>query len=265
MSTFTPTHDFTISKQALKQIKVINQVDLKFILCLVPSETSGSTLVVVDQHAADERVQLEKWWIDFFGNEHLGNTQFTEKKPQDRIEVVDLLSPLSVVLTRREITLLQRFNPIFEQWGIKISRSESASNEKSGYFSSQNRALETEDGHVLVTTLPRLIADRLMDTRLLTDLIHQHLGYLESNPTPSIKRTRANCPRVIHEILNSKACRGAIMFGDSLSLTQCQELIHQLGQCVFPFQCAHGRPSIVPLIDVGKNSNCQEKCHKTFP
>lgn len=55
------------------------------------------------------------------------------------------------------------------------------------------------------------------------------------------------CPKGILDIVNSKACRGAIMFNDELSVAQCRDLVQQLSQCTFPFQCAHGRPSIVPL------------------
>ena len=76
------------------------------------------------------------------------------------------------------------------------------------------------------------------------------------------------CPRELVELVNSKACRGksgitrlflssltvryfqstgAIMFNDKLELDQCERLVHQLSKTVFPFQCAHGRPSMVPL------------------
>jgi DNA mismatch repair protein MLH3 len=41
------------------------------------------------------------------------------------------------------------------------------------------------------------------------------------------------------------------MFNDNLSKEQCQELVLRLADCVFPFQCAHGRPSMVPLVDLG--------------
>jgi len=43
---------------------------------------------------------------------------------------------------------------------------------------------------------------------------------------------------------------GAIKFGDELSLSDCVRLIRQLSRCRLPFQCAHGRPSLVPLINV---------------
>ncbi|WAR19070.1 MLH3-like protein [Mya arenaria] len=40
----------------------------------------------------------------------------------------------------------------------------------------------------------------------------------------------------------------AIKFGDSLTLTECHQLIGDLSHCDLPFQCAHGRPSVVPLL-----------------
>lgn len=41
------------------------------------------------------------------------------------------------------------------------------------------------------------------------------------------------------------------MFGDSLSVEDCRALLDRLGKCAFPFQCAHGRPSMVPLLELG--------------
>ncbi|KAI8349112.1 hypothetical protein B0O80DRAFT_531963 [Mortierella sp. GBAus27b] len=65
--------------------------------------------------------------------------------------------------------------------------------------------------------------------------------------TPDRLRCMSGCPRGILEIVKSKACRSAIMFDQELSQRQCEELIRNLGLCTFPFQCAHGRPSTVPL------------------
>lgn len=41
------------------------------------------------------------------------------------------------------------------------------------------------------------------------------------------------------------------MFNDPLTPEQCSELLGRLAQCAFPFQCAHGRPSMVPVVDLG--------------
>jgi DNA mismatch repair protein MLH3 len=39
----------------------------------------------------------------------------------------------------------------------------------------------------------------------------------------------------------------AIRFGDRLSLERCRQVVRQLAECDFPFQCAHGRPALLPL------------------
>ncbi|CAI4852188.1 CIC_collapsed_G0055430.mRNA.1.CDS.1 [Saccharomyces cerevisiae] len=48
-------------------------------------------------------------------------------------------------------------------------------------------------------------------------------------------------PTVFHEILNSKACRSAVMFGDELTRQECIILISKLSRCHNPFECAHGK------------------------
>lgn len=44
------------------------------------------------------------------------------------------------------------------------------------------------------------------------------------------------------------------MFNDELSRDECGQLVQRLSRCVFPFQCAHGRPSMVPLADLGSGA-----------
>lgn len=82
-----------------------------------------------------------------------------------------------------------------------------------------------------------------------------------------------DCPEGIMEMIHSRACRskfsfwsapgwlwlsnivaGAIMFNDPLTREQCVELVRRLADCAFPFQCAHGRPSMVPLVHLGQDS-----------
>lgn len=41
------------------------------------------------------------------------------------------------------------------------------------------------------------------------------------------------------------------MFNDPLTTGECRQLVQRLAECAFPFQCAHGRPSMVPLVDLG--------------
>jgi DNA mismatch repair protein MLH3 len=45
------------------------------------------------------------------------------------------------------------------------------------------------------------------------------------------------------------------MFNDVLTVQECKDLVRQLVSCAFPFQCAHGRPSMVPLVDLGSGGD----------
>lgn len=45
------------------------------------------------------------------------------------------------------------------------------------------------------------------------------------------------------------------MFNDPLTVQQCSDLVRRLAACVFPFQCAHGRPSMIPLVHLGEDSS----------
>ena len=47
---------------------------------------------------------------------------------------------------------------------------------------------------------------------------------------------------------------GAIKFGDELTVEQCASVLRRLARCRLPFQCAHGRPSCVPLYNISSVS-----------
>lgn len=54
--------------------------------------------------------------------------------------------------------------------------------------------------------------------------------------------------------IKSRACHGAIRFGDKLSIGQCEELIAKLMKCRVPFRCAHSRLGVCVLESIDKIS-----------
>ncbi|RIB18155.1 hypothetical protein C2G38_2185412 [Gigaspora rosea] len=264
------------SKQDFAQAQVIGQVDDKFIACKLPySLTVGpdlkdgtqQILVLVDQHAADERVRVEmlmKKFCDFKNKERMQNINDNEVHPiNSLVETIQINPPNKIVLTEREVRVVKRFEANFNSWGIFFSDNMDTTPFVSPHFIPSS----TDNDHIpiYVTHLPKMIADRCVDSRVTQELLRQHLYWLEDtggigiNNVEVEKRLNANeqndwktiirqCPRGIIDILNSKACRGAIKFNDKLTLNQCQELISELAFCDFPFQCAHGRPSMIPII-----------------
>ena len=69
-------------------------------------------------------------------------------------------------------------------------------------------------------------------------------------------------PTSLMDVIKSTACRSAIMFNDPLSKDACQRIVTRLGECRFPFQCAHGRPSLVPLCEIKTLQQRQDGCSK---
>ena len=60
----------------------------------------------------------------------------------------------------------------------------------------------------------------------------------------------AGTPPGVLRVLKSKACRGAIMFGQELGPGQQQQLLDNLAKTHLCFCCAHGRPTTAPLAEL---------------
>ena len=212
-----------ISKQSLNTARVISQVDKKFILICVKRslDTAGreepELLVLVDQHAADERIRVEGLLADLNASPTI------------------LHNPLVLEIQTREFSLLSRLAPSFAAFGIVY--------ELSAPNGSPKRKM-------IVKALPAVIAERCrLEPNVLIGLIRSESWKCEEGGGGSL--ATGSCPQGLLDMLNSRACRSAIMFNDVLTKDECQTLIARLGKCDFPFQCAHGRPSMVPLVDLG--------------
>ena len=200
-----------VCKEDLSQAKVIGQVEKKFILAKI-ANPSGDLLVLIDQHAADERIKVEKLMLQLE-------------------ETLEMKPPLLYDAAEMEKPRLRGWLPLFNSWGISF-----------------------EVGQVLtVSKLPVLVAERCRaDPKVLIDLIRREIW----KPQPAIGvgdwiSRLSCCPGGLVDLVNSRACRSAVMFGDELSNNECEYLVSCLGKCRLPFQCAHGRPSMVAIGKVG--------------
>jgi DNA mismatch repair protein MLH3 len=251
-----------LSKSHLAKANVIAQVDRKFIFAkLADGHSSRSVLVLIDQHAADERCRIESLFGEMFAAGHR------------RVQTIRI-DPISFDIPLMEATLFGKHADFFASWGV-------------GY--TVERKSSTRTAVVIVHSLPTLIAERCrVEPNLVSDLIRGELWKHEENGRGALlsdQRTQRSeiyrdelgvetednwverlkgCPQGIIDLLNSRACRTAIMFNDMLTAEECKSLIGRLSRCVLPFQCAHGRPSMIPTLDLregeelsGKSAECE--------
>ncbi|KAF2399239.1 hypothetical protein EJ06DRAFT_77932 [Trichodelitschia bisporula] len=237
-----------LTKPALTSATVIAQVDRKFILLKLPSSsaTGTSTLVMLDQHAASERVGVEAL---------LASLCTPPKGPVLRsalghvvgVDAVLVAPPLVFQVPANEAGLFTRYAGVFARWGILYD-------------------VQAGSGEVRlsVTALPPVIAERLrLEPRVLIELLRKEAwgmsegGVRWSQATAEVEVSEEGgwlgkigaCPAGILDLVNSRACRSAVMFNDELSMTECKRLVGELAGTAFPFQCAHGRPSMGSFIE----------------
>ena len=72
-------------------------------------------------------------------------------------------------------------------------------------------------------------------------------------------------PPAVNRILASRACRSALKFGDKVSTPECANLLAKLACTHFPFQCAHGRVSVRPLLPLRYLAERQRKLESPKP
>ncbi|CCE79756.1 Piso0_001844 [Millerozyma farinosa CBS 7064] len=207
--------------------ELINQVNSSFIIIKIKSSSRGAFLTAIDQHACDERIQVERLLKSYI--QMLFNPNF-----QNKHELVD---HYFFNVSDEEMSLLQEYHDNFSFFGFLFG--------------------VCPGNTIKVTHVPYLLQEKYDQNRaLLRRSILQHLTDLSNNIKKSNINTlsslrwlsvSANLPKILVDTINSRACKSAVKFGDTLNFQEMHYLVSQLSECDMPFQCAHGRPSIVPL------------------
>jgi len=216
-----------------------------------------------------------------------------DEEVSSRITTVPVPSnkPLKYAITPTESSMLskRRYREEFAAWGVLYTITPTPT-------ATTNTITEYQP-MLTLTHLPKIVLDRgATEPTIPIDLVRGHLWELSERKAAGwvtgsgggrgvdgggkskgwVERMRF-APRKLVEVVNSKACRSAIMFGDGLGQGECVELVGRLAGrdpgwegdvereerqsgkekpkamdegCKFPFMCAHGRPSMVPLVRV---------------
>lgn len=221
---------WSFSKSNFEQLDIIGQLDDSFIMCSLPwlrsDLLSQQLLISIDQHAADERVKLEQIWRESLSEFPLPSTQLPNFH--------------SVSLSTKQLLSFNNYGLQLKCWGLTVSKAE-----------------DDACAEVTIQSVPSVAYDKCIENEnFLEHLLVDHLDWLTENPRQAQLTVASNsslsqklllCPILLKEYFNSKACRSAIMFHHPLSKTECEELIGNLSKCEYPFQCAHGRPSLIPI------------------
>ncbi|KAK4326671.1 hypothetical protein Pmani_002830 [Petrolisthes manimaculis] len=241
---YNAVHPYKFTKDMLQTCKVLGQVDNKYIACCLTypwlspdaaTPTPTQLLVLFDQHAAHERVRLEAITRENYEDSRGKIQEGDEESTLPTLRSTTVVPPLQLALPPHEMRLMAAFPHIFNRRGLHFSQVNS---EMVSFHAIPSCLVAREASEarfrrcqMAVTTIESTIRD-------LCHQLQKTGGVVPPIPTP------------ISNVLNNQACRGAVMFGDPLSMEECQELVSALATCQLPFQCAHGRPSIMPLINL---------------
>ncbi|XP_029349609.1 DNA mismatch repair protein Mlh3 isoform X2 [Echeneis naucrates] len=230
---------YRFSKAMIHSMKVIHQVDKKFLACLINtgdeertthSDYEGNLLVLVDQHAAHERVRLENLVADSY-------EYHPDASGERRLCSSTILPPLEISVTEDELRLLRSCQSDLRNFGLEVKFSQAA--EPRIYVGKVPLCFIEKESNERRRGRPSVIKP------IVEEYLREQIELLRSTG-----RVRGTLPLTVQKVLASLACHGAIKFNNSLSRDECHSLVASLSSCQLPFQCAHGRPSIAPLVDI---------------
>lgn len=217
----TTTSDIQFSRADMGAWRFVAQVDRKYLLLWWPER---QMLIAADQHAVDERINLERLEASVFG---------------DIASVARRCHPLTKALewhvTREQARLLgdAAARDAAHRWGFRYSWL---------------------DDHTLLVTQQPAIESTALDLDALLDIAACATQPGSSRPQTVERILHAKVSSHINSLgleltnnHNNQACRSAIMFGDELSGDECAALLAAWRTTERPFVCAHGRPSVVPM------------------
>lgn len=223
-----------LSKLTLSKAEVIAQVDRKFIFAKMPLNhvraqpemhadglLSSPGLLLIDQHAADERCRVEELMAGYF-----------KPKPHStgelcwQADMENLPKPMHFELPRQEEGILRRSQQHFSYWGIAYD-IETAVPATGSEATRQGSGKRHNKIKLTVTRLPPAIIERCRtEPRLLAELIRKEAWRLNDDgrnvQQPKARPVLAGkaegdvpvwvsllhgCPPGVLDLINSRSCR----------------------------------------------------------
>jgi len=199
-----------VASKDMPDICIIGQIAKKYILAQCSND-----LIVVDQHAAHERIRYE---------------QISTALAKKAIESQELISPFSLELSAKEISLLLPNRETFEKLGFKFE-----------LFGKNT---------IIIRAVP-IVFETVSDKNVIHDTIEEILLIKKS--------AKAFQKDIKKEIISSLACHCAVRANEELTLTRMTGIIRELFACETPYTCPHGRPTTVKITEDELNKMFKRK------
>ncbi|KAG5336580.1 MLH3 protein, partial [Acromyrmex charruanus] len=207
--------EFRLSQASLKCIKIINQVNNEFIAAWM-MWNEMKILLMIDQHAIHERIRYENLLLRY------------KVQNENELLSVNLRDPLSMEFPTEICNLFLRNQILLKKYGISLG--------------------SLKENILLIRTVPQCLVTN--NDPYNREKILPKISGLLNDVIKNCNTSQTNAlPLTIHNAIASEACHGAIKFGDKLTLEECTNLIQLLKNTKFPNRCAHGRPTIIPVIE----------------
>ena len=177
----------------IKSMRPIGAIHATFI---VAENEDG--MFLIDQHAAHERINYEK---------------FLDKLSANDNKAIDLIVPIKIELVNKEYIIIKEHFDLLEELGFGVE--------------------EFGINTLIVRSHPYWLDSKFIDdsVRKIFDII--------------INSESFDKAKFIDRVAAGIACKASIKAGEVISIDDMIDLIEQLRKTRNPFNCAHGRPTII--------------------
>ncbi|HPF83253.1 MAG TPA: DNA mismatch repair endonuclease MutL [Bacilli bacterium] len=165
-----------------------------FIVC-----QNDTGMYLIDEHAAMERVNLEK---------------IEKQMKQKKHDTIALLVPITMELTNAEYIILKQNMKALEELDIEV--------EEFGVNS------------IIIKSHPTWIKkdyEEVIIRRIIETIIKEESNF--------------DIDKFLRSIMAMAACKMSVRANTNISLLEMQQIIDELAKCNNPFNCAHGRPTMI--------------------
>ncbi|MBN2605520.1 MAG: DNA mismatch repair endonuclease MutL [Bacilli bacterium] len=184
-----------LEEKKLPELEYIGQLLGTYLL--FQNETG---LFMIDQHAAAERIRYERYFA---------------KMSDVKIESYDLLLPITLNLSNKEVLQLQDSFDVFQKMGISFEINE----------------VKTID----IVSVPTWFVEGY--EAIYTEEIIKYV----------LEGQDVSVGEIIDSLAKSLSCKHSIKANKFINQNEITRLMKDLDQCVNPYTCPHGRPTIIQL------------------